>query len=102
MISDVSKKDTYPLLLIKECSDMFTWTEFVSTLGMQFGYWQIEVHPEDYQKTSFLNKQFLYEFTHMPFGLCNSLPPFQRALQSVFHGMTWREIFTYLDEQGSY
>ena len=31
-------------------------------------------------------------------GLCNAPKTFQRAMQLVFWGMTWREILSYLDD----
>ena len=34
----------------------------------------------------------------MPFRLCNAPATFQRAIQLVFWGMTWREVLTYLDD----
>ena len=31
-------------------------------------------------------------------GLCNAPATFQRAMQLIFQGMTWKEILTYLDD----
>ena len=70
----------------------------MSTLDMQFGYWQVEVHPKDHHKTAFLTKQGLFEFTCMSFGLCNAPATFQWAVQLGFWGMAWKEILTYLDD----
>ena len=97
-VNNVTKKDAYPLLLIEECLDALSGPEYMSTLGMQFGYWQIEVHPEDCHKTAFLTKQGLLEFTCMLFGLCNAPATFQRAVQLVFCGMKWKKILTNLDD----
>ena len=97
-VNNVTKKDAYPLPLIEECLDALSGTEYMSTLDMQFGYWQMEVHPEDCHKTAFLTKQGLFEFTCMSFRLCNAPATFQRVVQLVFHGMTWNEILTYLDD----
>ena len=52
----------------------------------------------DHNKTAFQTKDGLYEFLRMPFGLCNAPATFQRAIQLVFHGMTWRDVLTYLDD----
>ena len=87
-INNVTRKDAYLLPLIKECLDALSNTEYMSTLDMQFGYWQVEVHPEDCHKTAFLIKWGLFELTHMPFGLCNAPATFQQAVQLVFWGMT--------------
>ena len=97
-INNVSRKDAYPLPLTEEYLDALSDIEYMSTLDMQFGYWQVEVHPEDCHKTAFLSKQGLFEFTCMPFGLCNAPATFQGAVQLVFWGMTWKKILTYLDD----
>ena len=52
----------------------------------------------DHNKTAFQTKDGLYEFLRMPFGLCNAPATFQRAIQLVFRGMTWRDVLTYLDD----
>ena len=97
-VNNASEKDTYPFPLIEECLDAPSGTKYMSTLDMQFGYWQMEVHPEDHHKTAFLTKQGLFEFICMPFRLCNAPATFQRAVLLVLHSMTWKEIHTYLDD----
>ena len=97
-VNAVTKKDAYPLPLIEECLDALEGTQFMSTLDLQSGYWQIEMKPEDRPKTAFVTKYGLYEFCRMPFGLCNAPATFQRAMQLVFRGMTWREVLTYIDD----
>ena len=47
-INNVTRKDAYPLPLIKESLDALSDTEYMSTVDMQFGYWQVEVHHEDH------------------------------------------------------
>ena len=63
-----------------------------------FGYWQIPVAPEDIEKTAFITSVRLFEFTTMPFGLCNAPSSFQRAMDSVLAGLKWRTCIVYLDD----
>ena len=44
------------------------------------------------------SKDGLFEFLRMPFSLCNAPATFQRAIQLVFRGMTWKEVLTYFDD----
>jgi len=97
-VNSVTIKDAYPLPNITECLDTLSGSEFFSTLDMASGYWQIEVEKKDRHKTAFLTKHGLFEFTRMPFGLCNSPSTFQRAVHHVFRGMNWSKILTYLDD----
>ena len=97
-VNSVTVKDAYPLPNIEECLDTLAGSQFFSTLDMASGYWQIEMEEKDKPKTAFLTKHGLYQFTRMPFGLCNAPSTFQRAMHLVFRGMTWRNILTYLDD----
>ena len=65
---------------------------------MSSGYWQIPVAEEDKEKTAFLTRYGLYQFTRMPFGLSNSPATFQRAMHIVLNGLIWERVIVYLDD----
>ncbi len=97
-LNSVTVKDAFPLPLIGECLDTLTGTQYFSTLDMASGYWQIAIAPEDRHKTAFSMKYGLYEHVQMGFGLCNAPATFQRAMNLVLRGMTWKEVLAYLDD----
>jgi hypothetical protein len=97
-LNNVTVKDAFPLPLIEECLDTLSGTEYFSTLDMASGYWQISIAPEDRHKTAFCTKYGLYEHIRMGFGLCNAPATFQRAMNLVLRGMTWKEVMAYLDD----
>ena len=98
VVNQVTRKDAYPLPLIEQCLDALAGVVYMSTLDMNSGYWQLLLAMADCCKTAFQMKDGLYEFLRMPFRLCNAPATFQRAIQLVFRGMTWREVLTYLDD----
>ena len=61
-------------------------------------YWQIAVDNKDREKTSFITKWGLYEYTRMPFGLCNAPSTFQRAMELILRGLQWATLLIYLDD----
>lgn len=86
------------LPLIGECLDALSGTQFISTLDLASGYWQIAIDPADRHKTAFITKHGLFEHTRMGFGLCNAPVSFQRAMELVLQGLTWKEVLAYLDD----
>jgi hypothetical protein len=53
---------------------------------------------EDQAKTAFVSHVGLFQFTKMPFWLCNAPSTFQRLMESVLAGLTWEECLVYLDD----
>lgn len=97
-LKSVTVKDAFPLPLISECLDTLGGTVFLSTLDLASGYWQIELEEADRNKTVFITKHGLFEHTRMGFMLCNGPATFQRAIQLVLQGLTWRQVLAYLDD----
>ena len=97
-VNNVTVKDAYPLPLIEECIDSLAGKKWFCTLDMNSGYWQIPVAEEDKEKTAFLTRYGLYQFTRMPFGLSNSPATFQRAMHLVLNGLIWESVIVYLDD----
>ena len=91
-------KDSFPLPNIGDCLDALAGNQYFSTLDMASGYYQIELAEEDRKKTAFITRLGQHEHTRMGFGLCNAPATFQRAMQLVLRGLTWKEALAYLDD----
>ena len=97
-LNAVTKKDVYPLPRIDDILDTLGRATHFTTLDLSAGYWQVELDPESRAKTAFTSHVGLYEFTRMPFGLCNAPATFQRLMQVVLSGLEWQCCFVYIDD----
>src|SRR2546423_5269796 len=61
------------------------------------GYWQVEMNPEDVEKTAFVTPFGLYEFLVMPFGLSYAPATFQRLMNRVLQEFLGNFVAVYLD-----
>lgn len=98
-LNEITRKDSYPLPRIDDTIDSLTGHKWFSTLDLKSGYWQVEVHPEDREKTAFTaGDQGLWQFKVMPFGLCNAPATFERLMDSVLQGLSCEACLVYLDD----
>lgn len=91
-------RDAFPLPRIDESLDALLGAKYFTTLDLASGYHQIAMHPDDQHKTAFSTPFGLYEFTRMPFGLCNSPATFQRLMQNIFNDSVFQILLVYLDD----
>ena len=54
--------------------------------------------PNDRQKTAFTTRRGLFEFSVMPFGLCNAPATFERLMETVLRGLQFETCLIYLDD----
>ena len=97
-VNQVTKKDAYPIPRIDDSLDALSGSQFFSTLDLVSGYWQVDVHPKDKEKTAFGTHMGLFQFRKMPFGLCNAPSTFERLMERVLKGLQWHICLLYLDD----
>lgn len=97
-VNEATQKDAYPLPKIEECLDTLSGSKLFSTLDLLSGYHQFEVNEKDRPRTAFITKYGLFEYTRMPFGLCNAPSTFQRGMELVLRRLQWATLLIYLDD----
>ena len=97
-VNKVTRKDAYPLPRVDDTLDTLAGAKWFSTLDLISGYWQVEMHPDDREKTAFCTLEGLFEFNVMPFGLCNGPATFQRLMDMILAGLQWSRCLVYLDD----
>jgi transposase InsO family protein len=97
-LNDVTVKDRYPLPRITDMLESLAGARVFSVLDAASGYWQIPMAEGDVQKTAFSCHAGLFEFTVMPFGLCNAPATYQRAMNYALAGLLWKFLAVYIDD----
>ena len=98
-LNTCTKKDSYPLPRIQEELESMAGTVHFSTMDFKSGFWQLKMAPESQQYTAFTMGNFgFYEFTHMPFGLCNTPVTFQRLMQNTLGELNLTYCIIHLDD----
>jgi hypothetical protein len=82
-LNAMTKKDVYPLPYIQDIFDSIGQGCIFTTLDLKSGYWQLEVAPEDREKTAFSCHRGHFEFNRVSFGLTNAPAVFQRAMDKI-------------------
>ena len=97
-LNTCTKKDSYPLPQIQEVLESMAGTAHFSMMDFKSGFWQVRMAPESKQYTAFtLGNLGFYEFTCMPFGLCNMLATFQCLMQNTLGELNLTYCVIYLD-----
>ena len=97
-LNEVTRKDHFPLPFIDQLLERISGHPFYCFLDGYSGYFQIEIAPEDQEKTTFTCPFGTYAYRRMPFGLCNAPATFQRCLLSMFSDMVERIMEVYMDD----
>ena len=75
-LNEVTRKDHFPLPFIDHLLERVSGHPFYCFLDGYSGYFQIEIAPEDQEKTTFTCPFGTYAYKRMPFSLCNTSATF--------------------------
>ena len=97
-VNKVLRNNSYPLPDISDILSSLHQAKYFSYVDLKSGYWQVEVEPEDRQKTAFVCHAGLFEFNVMPFGLSSAPPIFQELMNKVLGQAMYKYAIAYLDD----
>lgn len=97
-LNNVTKKDVYPLPRIDDMSDALQGSSYFFSPDLRSGYWQIPIRVAGKPKGAFVTPDGLYQFTVMPFGLCNALAAFKCTMNTLLRVLKWAICLCYLDD----
>ena len=83
-LNEMTIKNKYPLPCIDDLFDQLRGAKYFSKIDLRSGYYQLKIRRSDIQKTTFVTRYELYEFTVMSFGLTNAPAYFMNPMNNVF------------------
>lgn len=101
-LNAITRKDAYPLPRMDDILELMQGAEYLATLDLASGYWQVAMPEEDRAKTAFCTHRGLFQFRVMPFGLCNAPPTFGRLMDALLEGLLGEGCLVYLDDIVTY
>lgn len=85
-LNAVTQEDIYQMPRVEELIERLGKANFITTLDLTKGYYQVPVSSEDREKTAFTTPFGKYRFKTMPFGLKGAPTTFQRLMDRVLSG----------------
>ena len=97
-LNKATQKDHFPLPFIDQVLDTLAGKKLFSFLDGFSGYSQIQIAPEDQDKTTFTCPWGTFAYQVLPFGLCNALATFQREILGIFSDLIDDVVEIYMDD----
>jgi hypothetical protein len=97
-LNALTKKDRYPLLLIKETLNMIGRATWYTKLDVTAAFYKIRITQGQEWMTAFCTRFGLYEWLVTPFGLANALSTFQRYINWALCDFLDEFALVYLDD----
>ncbi|CAM8926396.1 unnamed protein product [Rhodiola kirilowii] len=101
-LNKATKKDHFPLPFIDQMLERLANHEYFCYLDGYSGFFQIPIHPQDQEKTTFTCPYRTYAYRRMPFGLCNAPGTFQRCMMAIFSEFIENTMEVFMDDFSVY
>jgi transposase InsO family protein len=101
-LNSVTIKDRTALPLMDELMERVRGFTFITKLDLADGFYLVRIAEGDEWKTAFRTKYGHFEYTVMPFGLCNAPATFQRMMTSILRDLLDEGVVVYLDDIAIY
>lgn len=97
-LNKATRKDHFPVPFIDQMLERLASHSYYCFLDGYSGYFQVPIHPDDQEKTTFTCPFGTFAYRRMPFGLCNAPSTFQRCMTAIFAEFLEESIEVFMDD----
>ena len=97
-LNSATRKDNFPLSFIDQMLERLSNQPYYCFLDGYLGFFQILIHPDDQEKTTFTCPYGTFAYRRMPFGLCNAPATFQHCMKYIFSDMIEDFMEVFIDD----
>ena len=97
-VNKVTKQENFPMTSLADVICSAHNIKYFTKLDLIKGYYQVPIHPDSREFTSFTTHQQQYHFKRLSFGLRNSGLQFQKNMQEILAEFRSKRIIVYLDD----
>ena len=101
-LNAATRKDHFPLPFKDQMLERLANHKYYCLLNGYSRFFQIPIHPDDQEKTTFTCPYGIFAYRRMPFGLCNAPATFQRGMMSIFTDMIEDIMEVFMDDFSVY
>ena len=101
-LNKATRNDHFLLPFIDQLLERLAQHSFFCYLDEYSGFFQIPIHPEDQEKTTFTCPYGTYAYRRVPFGLCNAPATFQRCMMAIFSEFIENIMEVFMDDFSVY
>ncbi|XP_019087584.1 PREDICTED: uncharacterized protein LOC109127402 [Camelina sativa] len=101
-LNSATRKDHFSLPFIDQMLERLANHTHYCFLDGYSGFFQIPIHPNDQEKTTFTCPYGTFAYRRMPFGLCNAPATFQRCMMSIFSDLIEDVVEVFMDDFSVY
>jgi Reverse transcriptase (RNA-dependent DNA polymerase) len=101
-LNKVTRKDHFPLPFIDQLLERLAKHSYFCYLDGYSGFFQIPIHPQEQEKTTFTYPYGTFAYRRMPFGLCNAPGTFQRVMMAIFSDFIENIMEVFMDDFSVY
>ena len=97
-LNNITVKNKYPLPRVDDLLDKLHGAKVFSKIDLASGYHQVRLAEADVHKSAFRTRYGHYEYTVLPFGMCNAPATFMRLMHDIFMPYLDEFVIIYLDD----